>query len=51
MQANNGIQDFNAEDVTVAPGQESDTVVITIAIMPVDSVEVVYATVNVRTIA
>lgn len=51
MQANNGIQDFTAEDVTVAPGQESDTVVITIAIMPVDSVEVVYATVNVRTIA
>ena len=47
MQANNGIQDFDSSDVTVAQGQTLDSVVVTIAIMPVDSVEKVYTTITV----
>lgn len=41
------IQNFNAEDVTVEAGTESDSVVITVAISPVDSCEKFYITVNV----
>lgn len=47
MQANNGIQNFTAEDVTVNPGNSIDSVVIKVAIQPVDSVEKVYLSVTV----
>ncbi len=47
MQANNGIQNFVPEDVTVAPGEATDAVLITAAIQPVDSVEKIYVSVTV----
>ena len=47
MQANNGIQNFAAEDVTVAAGNAIDSVVIDVAIQPMDSVEKIYMTVTV----
>ena len=47
MQANNGIQNFAADDVTVEAGSTVDSVLINIAIMPVDSVEKVYVSVTV----
>ena len=47
IQANNGIKNFTAEDVTVSAGKTVDSVVITAAIQPVDAVEKIYMTVNV----
>lgn len=47
MQANNGIQNFAAEDVTVEPGSSVDAVLVNVAIQPVDSIEKVYMTVTV----
>lgn len=47
MQANNGIQNFNADDVTVAAGNNVDSVVVDVAIQPVDSIEKIYMTVTV----
>lgn len=47
MQANNGVQNFTAEDVEVLPGAEIDAVVINVALQPVDSVEKIYMTVTV----
>ncbi|RGY97267.1 phage tail sheath family protein [Clostridium sp. AM58-1XD] len=47
MQANGGIQNFAAEDVTVEPGTNVDSVVINAAIQPVDSIEKIYMTVTV----
>ncbi len=47
MQANGGIQNFVPDDVTVAPGNSVDSVLITIAIQPVDSIEKIYVNVNV----
>lgn len=49
MQANHGIQNFDADDVEVLPGSELDTVIVNIAIMPVDSIEKIYATITVMT--
>ena len=51
MQANNGVQKFTPEAVTVSPGNTSDSIVVNVSIMPVDSVEIVYATVNLQEIA
>lgn len=51
MQSNNGIQQFSPEDVTVEVGNTSDSILLEAGIMPVDSVEIVYARVNVRAIA
>ena len=51
MQANNGVQNFTAEDVTVEPGNSVDSVLINIAITPVDSVEKVYVQVTVSVAA
>ena len=45
LQANHGIQNFSADDVTVEPGEEIDAIVVTIGIQPVDSVEKIYLTV------
>jgi len=47
MQANNGVQNFTAEDVEVLPGSEVDAVVINVSIQPVDSVEKIYMSVTV----
>lgn len=47
MQANNGIQNFTAEDVTVNPGNTIDSVLIDVALQPVDSVEKIYMSVTV----
>ena len=47
MMANNGIQNFVAEDVEVLPGAEIDAVLININIQPVDAIERIYVTVTV----
>lgn len=46
LQRLSAIQNFTAEDVTVQPGTDSDSVVIDCYIQPVDSVEKMYITVN-----
>ena len=46
LQNMGAIQNFDTDDVTVAAGTDSDAVVITAAIQPVDSVEKIYITVN-----
>lgn len=53
MQANNGIQNFNAEDVSVEPGNSIDAVRVNVGIQPVDSIEKIYmaVTVSVNTTA
>lgn len=48
IQANNGIQNFTAEDVTVEAGEAIDAIVVTLAIQPVDSVEKVYVVISVN---
>ena len=47
IQGNQGIQNFSAEDVTVAAGDAIDAIVVNLAIQPVDSVEKIYLTVEV----
>lgn len=47
MMANNGIQNFSADDVEVLPGEAIDAVVINIVIQPTDAVERIYVTVTV----
>lgn len=47
MQANEGIQDFTAEDVTVSPGNRADAVVVEIDVHPVDAVEKIYINITV----
>lgn len=47
IQANNGVQNFTAEDVTVAQGNAVDAVLINVAIQPVDAVEKIYIAVTV----
>ena len=48
IQANNGIQNFTAEDVTVEPGEAIDAIVVNLAIQPVDSVEKIYVVISVN---
>lgn len=47
MQANNGIQNFTSEDVTVSSGNSIDSVLVDVAIQPVDSIEKIYVSVTV----
>ena len=47
MQANNGIQNFDAEDVSVEPGNSIDAVLVKVEIQPVDSIEKIYMAVTV----
>lgn len=47
MQANNGVQNFTADDVSVEQGNSVDSVIINVAITPIDSVEKVYVSVTV----
>lgn len=42
IQANQGIQNFAAEDVQVLPGEAIDAIVVNIAIQPVDAIEKIY---------
>lgn len=46
LQGMDAIQNFETEDVIIAAGSDSDAVVITANIQPVDSVEKIYITVN-----
>ena len=47
MQANNGVQNFSAEDVTIAQGDAVDSVIVNVALTPVDSIERIYVSVTV----
>ena len=47
MQANGGIQNFEADDVTVQPGDAIDAVLINVLVQPVDSIEKIYMSVTV----
>ncbi len=47
IQANNGIQNFTADDVAVLPGNDIDAIVVTVAVQAVDSVEKIYMTVEI----
>jgi hypothetical protein len=47
MQANNGVQNFAAEDVEVLQGNNVDSVVVNVGIQPVDSIERIYMLVTV----
>ena len=46
LQNMSAIQNFDTDDLTVVAGADSDVVVVTAAIQPVDSVEKIYITVN-----
>lgn len=48
IQANQGVQNFEAEDVEVLPGEAIDAIVVNLAIQPVDSVEKIYCTITVN---
>lgn len=47
IQANQGIQNFTADDVEVLPGTDIDAIVVNIAIQAVDAVEKIYMTIEV----
>lgn len=47
MQANSGIKNFTADDVSVTDGNSIDSVVINVSIQPVDSIEKIYMTIMV----
>ena len=47
MQANNAIQNFTADDVTISAGESIDSIVIDLTIQPVDAVEKIYMTITV----
>lgn len=46
LQNMGAIKNFDADDVTVTAGTDSDAVVVDVALQPVDSVEKIYITVN-----
>ena len=46
IQANEGIQNFEAEDVEVLPGIDIDAIVVNVALQVVDSVEKIYMTIE-----
>lgn len=48
LQSQNAIEEFSADDVTVAAGADKDTVVVNLRIKPVDSMEKANITVRVR---
>lgn len=47
IQANEGIQNFDAEDVEVLAGDDIDAILVNVAIQAVDSVEKIYMTIEV----
>lgn len=46
LQANQGIQNFDSQDVEVLAGEDIDAIVVNIAIQPVDSVEKIYMSIS-----
>lgn len=46
LQGLGAVQNFDAADVTVDAGKDSDAVVVIVAVQPVDSIEKIYITVN-----
>lgn len=48
IQANNGIQNFEADDVEVLAGEAVDAIVVNLAIQPVGSVNKIYVTLEVN---
>ena len=46
MQANGGIQNFEADDVETLSGNALNSVVINVAIQPVAAIEKIYITIN-----
>lgn len=46
LQNMGAIQDFEMDDVTIITGTDTDAVVVTVAVQPIDSVEKIYLTVN-----
>lgn len=48
IQANNGIQNFEPEDVEVLPGTDIDAIVVNIVLQAVDSIEKIYMTIEVN---
>ena len=48
VQANNGIQNFSADDVEVLAGEDIDAIVVNLAVQPLDAVEKIYVTVTVN---
>lgn len=48
IQSNNGVQNFDATDVTVEAGEAIDAVIVNIAIQPLDSAEKIYVTITVN---
>lgn len=48
IQANNGIQNFTADDVQVLPGEDIDAIVVNIATQPLDAVEKIYLSIELQ---
>jgi hypothetical protein len=48
LQGNNALQNFSADDVEVLPGNDVDSIVVNLAVQPVDAVEKIYMTVTVN---
>ncbi|WP_416353927.1 phage tail sheath C-terminal domain-containing protein [Agrilactobacillus fermenti] len=48
LQASGIVQDYDAADITVDPGPDKDTIVVTLAVTPIDSMEKLYMTIVVR---
>ena len=48
IQANNGIQNFTADDVEVLPGDDIDAIVVNIVIQAVDAIEKIYMTIEIN---
>ena len=48
VQANNGIQNFTADDVEVLPGEAIDAVLVNLAIQVVGSINKIYVTLEVN---
>ena len=46
IQANQGIQNFTAEDVSVEPGDAINAILVNLSIQPVGSVEKIYITIS-----
>lgn len=45
LQDNNIIQNFNPSDITVKPGEDSDSILVNLAVTPVDAMEKLYMTI------
>lgn len=48
LQDHNMIQNFNPDDIKVTPGEDSDSIVVDLAVQPVDAMEKLYMTITVN---